>query len=260
MRITIDTEAALCEATENGTTARLSLFSPEAFRILSRQWLKLGWNLGHWQTFSWMGRQLLQLPDDVLRLAELFWRLRPDAVVETGVYDGGSTLLFASLCRLSGQGRVISVEREFRPGVRESIRAAAGNLVTLVEGDSAAPETAAAVARLLGPAERVCVFLDSDHSAPHVAAELRSFSPLVSPGCYLIVADSILNQLAGAPEADPAWARDHPETAVAGFLACHSEFSREPPAPLFATGFDFTELSYFPATWLRRARPSAGRP
>src|SRR6266852_4401413 len=118
MRITIDTEANLLQFMENGAAAEHSLFSPEAFQILSRQWIVLGWNLGHWRTLSWMGRQLLQLPDDVLRLAELFWKLRPGVIVETGVYDGGSTLLFASLCRLYGTGRVISIEREFRPGVR----------------------------------------------------------------------------------------------------------------------------------------------
>src|SRR6266849_4063048 len=116
MRITIDTEAHVLQFTENGAATEHSLFSAEAFRILSRQWIVLGWNLGHWSTLSWMGRRLLQLPDDVLRLAELFWTLRPDVIVETGVYDGGSTLLFASLCRLSGCGRVIAVEREFRPG------------------------------------------------------------------------------------------------------------------------------------------------
>src|ERR1022692_3784262 len=107
MRITIDTEAQVLQLTESGEATEYSVFSPEAFRILSRQWMVLGWNLGYWSTFSWMGRQLLQLPDDILRLAELLWKLRPAVIVETGVYDGGSTLLFASFCRLYGAGRVI---------------------------------------------------------------------------------------------------------------------------------------------------------
>ena len=74
MRITIDTGTNLLQVTENGATAEYPLFSPEAFHIVSRQWLVLGWNLGHWTTLSWMGRQILQLPDDILRLAELVWR------------------------------------------------------------------------------------------------------------------------------------------------------------------------------------------
>jgi cephalosporin hydroxylase len=252
MRITIDTEAQVLQIAENGEAKEHSLFSPEAFRILSRQWLALGWNLGHWSTLSWMGRQLLQFPDDVLRLAELLWTLRPVVIVETGVYDGGSTLLFASLCRLYGGGRVISVESEFRPGVREAIQQGAGEWVTLIAGDSASPETAQNVRRNIRIADRVCVFLDSAHTTHHVAAELRLFSPLVSPGCYLIVADSILSELAHTPQGDRTWSWDHPTAAVDEFLAGHPDFSRERPPGLFRAGVDFTELSYFPSTWLRR--------
>jgi len=251
MRIIIDTDAHLFQATEDGATAEHSLFSPEAFRILSRQWLVLGWNLGHWKTFSWMGRQLLQLPDDVLRLAELIWRLRPDVIVETGVYDGGSTLLFASICQLSGSGRVISVEREFRPGVRDAVRKSAGDSVTLIQGDSSSPEAAQEVRRNIGPADRVCVFLDSDHTAEHVFAELCHYGSLVTPGCYLIVADSICAYLADVPEGDKAWSRSNPSKAVDAFLTSHPEFARERPPTIFDSA-DFTELSYFPNGWLRR--------
>jgi len=252
MRIIIDTESSVLQLTENGATTEYSLFSPEAFRLLSRQWIALGWNLGHWSTLTWMGRQLLQLPDDVLRLAELFWKLRPDVIVETGVYEGGSTLFFASLCRSYGAGRVISIERELRPGVRVAIEQAAGDLVTLIEGDSASPEPALQVRRNIRPAERVCVFLDSDHAAQHVAAELHHFGPLVSPGCYLIVADSICPDLAHTPQGERTWYCDHPGTAVNEFLVLHPEFSRQRPTALFSAAFDFTELSYFPGTWLRR--------
>jgi cephalosporin hydroxylase len=147
---------------------------------------------------------------------------------------------------------VISIERKFRPGVREAIQQAAGGEVVLVEGDSAAPETALHVRQHIHPTERVCVFLDSDHSAQHVAAELRNYGPLVSPGCYLIVADSICPDLAGTPQGESSWLWDHPGVAVDAFLESHPEFSRERPPVLFPAGVDFTELSYFPNTWLLR--------
>lgn len=223
------------------------LFGADAFQILSRQWMALGWNLGHWSTFSWKGRQLLQFPDDVLRLGELLWRLRPDVIVETGVYDGGSALFFSGLCR-----HVISVERQLRPGVREAIFQDADVVVTLIEDDSSAPKTAALVGSLIRAGDRVCVFLDSDHRAMHVRAELENFSPLVSPGCYLIVADSNLAELADTPKGEEAWASDHPARAVDEFLAGHPEFQRERPTPLYPAEFDFTELSYYPTSWLRR--------
>ena len=252
MRFTVDTDTSVLTVIDGKASADYPLFSPEAFRIIAQQWLALGWNLGHWQTFSWMGRQMLQLPDDVLRIAELFWRLRPDVIVETGVYDGGSTLFFASLCRLHGSGRVISIEREFRPGVPEAIRESADNRVILIEGDSASPEASVEVRRHIRLGERVCVFLDADHSAQHVAEELRHLSPLVSSGCYLIVADSICNGVARTPNGDNDWLWDHPATAVDAFLAGHPEFTRERPPVIFQGLTDFTELSYFADTWLRK--------
>jgi cephalosporin hydroxylase len=128
-------------------------------------------------------------------------------IVETGVYDGGSTLLCASLCALRKHRRVISVEREFGPGVREAIRKAAGEIITLIDGDSALPETAGRVAGAIRDAARVCVFLDSDHSAHHVKAELQNFCPLVSPGCYLVAADSICRDLADTPRGEASGER-----------------------------------------------------
>ncbi len=252
MRLTIDTDARLLYATGNGSACSYALFSPEAFRILSHQWLLLGWNLGHWKTFSWMGRQILQFPDDILRLAELIWTLGPDVIVETGVYDGGSTLMFASLCQLRGKGRVISIDREFRPGVREAVRERAGDRVTFIQGDSGSPEVAEEVRRMLHPAERVCVFLDSEHTAKHVTAELHHLSPLVTPGSYLIVADTICVELAQCPEGDSDWAWDNPGIAAQEFLATHPEFVRDRPPALFSASADFTELSYFAQSWLRR--------
>jgi cephalosporin hydroxylase len=243
MILTIDTDSKILRVTEGeGVAHEYPLFTPQSFGILSRQWLALGWNLGHWSTFSWMGRQVLQLPDDLLRLGEMLWRVRPDVIIETGVYDGGSALWFRNFCR------VIGVDRELRPGVRETI----GSRVTLIEGDSASPETTVRVARGVRSGERVCVFLDSDHSTDHVAAELRGFAPFVSSGCYLIVADSILPDLAATPSGEIEWLNSHPRIAVEAFMSSNQDFQRRRPVPLFGAPFDFCDLSYFPDTWLKR--------
>ncbi len=234
MRITIDTE----KQTLTTDNAAYPLYSPEAFAELSRHWLLLGWNLGHWAAQSWMGRQLLQLPEDALRLAGTVWRLEPDVIVETGVYEGGTTLLFATLCRMAGHGRVIGVEKGVRAGVREAFEETGG--ITLIEGDSAARETAERVRDLIQPGERVFVFLDSDHARAHVAAELEAYAPLA---CMIVVADTNLAALAAAPNGEAAWATDNPLAAVDDFLARHPEFERM-PSP---------DLTYFPGGWLRRA-------
>lgn len=252
MIIVINVEAATFSISEKGETHEYSLHGGEAYQTLSREWMKLGWNLGHWSSFSWMGQRFLQLPDDALRLAELVWRLKPSVIVETGVFEGGSTLWFASLCRLMGHGRVISIEFRLRPEVRKAVEAGAGGLVTLIEGDSAAPETADAIRELIQPGESVLLFLDSDHTKHHVAGELVNLASLVTPGSYLVVADSNLPDLAELPSGEPAWSQDNPGAAVDEFLAVHPEFCRKRPVPQFQGKFDFSELSYFPTTWLKR--------
>jgi cephalosporin hydroxylase len=253
MVITIDTEKTLVRVVDGSGPREYGLFSPEAFRVISRQWLVLGWNLHHSFTFSFLGRQFIQLPDDMLRLGELIWRSRPDIILETGVHDGGSTLFWATLCRMGGHGRVISIEKYLRPEVREAVLGIAGDLVTFVEGDASSPEIAAQVRGQIREGDRVCVFLDSDHSAKHVAAELINFGALVSPGCYMVVADSNMPDVAHTPRGQKAWLSDSPAKSVDEFLAVHPEFRRERPVPLFPEEkFDFTELSYSQQTWLKR--------
>jgi cephalosporin hydroxylase len=252
MKLTIDTKEKTLRVEQDAPSVSYPLFSAEAFQILSSQWLVLSWNREHWMSFSWMGRQLLQLPHDVLRLAELVWVSRPSVIVETGVYEGGSTLLFASLCPLAGAGRVISVDLVLRPGVREAVEQCGGGLVTLIEGDSASAETAAQVRKLIRDDERVLVFLDSSHTAEHVAAELENYAPMVTPGSYLVVADSNLPELRDTPNGTPRWVFDNPMAAVDSFLSRHPEFERSHLKPLFAPEQDCPYLSYFAGSWLTR--------
>src|SRR5499427_3588344 len=85
----------------------IELYSPEAFSILSRSWLKVGWDQKYVYAFSWMGRPIIQLPEDIVRIQELLYRVKPDVIIETGVAHGGSLVLYASLCKAMSRGRVI---------------------------------------------------------------------------------------------------------------------------------------------------------
>ncbi|HXN46162.1 MAG TPA: CmcI family methyltransferase [Bryobacteraceae bacterium] len=258
MRIVIDTEDRSIRVSAPGGESVCPLYSREGFAILSREWLKVGWNLDHWRGFSWLGFQLQQLPEDVLRLQEVVCRLKPDVIVETGVFEGGSTVFFASLCELNGKGRVVSVELDVRPGLRESLAAhPLGRRITLVEGDSCSPQVFERVAREASGAGSVLVFLDSDHRKAHVAAELALYSPLVTQGSYIVAADGVMRSLAGTPHGEASWAEDNPAAAAREFAAAHPEFVLERPAPLFATEADSGELTYFPDAWLQRAGPAA---
>jgi cephalosporin hydroxylase len=233
MRITVDTERSTLALGDQ----EWPLSSAEAFRTLAQLWLTEGWRAGHWTSFSWLGQQLVQLPDDALRLAEAVWRLQPDVVIETGLYEGGSALLVATVCEMNGNGRVVSIEKELRAGVRDAIVQRGHGRITILEGDSTEAATAHAAAGLIQPGDIVFVFLDSDHTREHVARELALYAPLVTTGSYLVVADTILPEV---------------KAAVDEFLAAHAGFRQERPLSLYQAEADFTQLSYFAAGWLKR--------
>src|SRR5512143_3749778 len=137
MRITIDTEAQTLHCDDAAGSRTLPLYSDRAFELLSRQWLKVGWNQKYPYTFSWMGRPIIQLPEDIVRIQEVVYRVKPDVVIETGVAHGGSLILSASLCKLLGNGRVIGVDIDIRPHNRKAIEAhELFPLITLIEGSS----------------------------------------------------------------------------------------------------------------------------
>src|SRR5215469_1403614 len=98
MRIMIDTDARTMVCEDKAETRTMPLYSDEAFETLSQQWIKVGWNQKYSYTFSWFGRPLIQLPEDVLRIQEVLWHVKPDVIIETGVAHGGSLVFYASLC------------------------------------------------------------------------------------------------------------------------------------------------------------------
>ena len=143
--------------------------------------------------WSWMGVPIIQLPADIIATQEVVWATKPDVIIETGVARGGSVLFMASLLELIGKGTVIGVDIDIRPHNRDSIeRHPMAKRVVLIEGPSTEPATLTKVAAAIPTDASVMVVLDSDHSRDHVLAELRTYGPLVTKGCYLVVADTIL--------------------------------------------------------------------
>jgi cephalosporin hydroxylase len=197
--------------------------------------------------------QIWQLPEDILRLQEVIASIKPDVIIETGVNQGGSSIFFASLCRMLGRGRVISIDIQVPPEVRQAIEQSPfGDLITLIEGDSASPEVIAAVKAQVAPGESVFVFLDSDHSKAHVRRELDAFGPLVTPGSYIVAADGIMERLTDTPNGDTGWALDNPAEAAREYHAAHPEFALRRPAALFGDEKTLDNLTYLTDAWLHR--------
>jgi cephalosporin hydroxylase len=233
----------------------LPLYSSAAFETLSALWLKVGWNEKYVYTFSWMGRPIIQLPEDLMRIQEVIYRLRPDVIVETGVAHGGSLIFYASLLRAMGltASRVIGVDIEIRPHNRRAIEAhELFSAITLIEGNSVAPGIVAQVRACIRPDDKVLVLLDSNHTYRHVSAELEAYHGLVSPGAYIVATDGIMQHLADVPRGNPAWLDDHPSRAALDFARTHPEFVIEQPAWPFNESKLQTNVTHWPGAWLRR--------
>jgi cephalosporin hydroxylase len=149
-RVTIDPAAETVTVEDGAATRRHPFDSPEAFRLVSDAWLRVGWDQKYVYSFTWLGRPVIQLPEDLMRVQELIAAVRPDAIVETGVAHGGSLVFHATLCRALGRGRVVGVDLELRPH-RAAIEAhPLAELIDLIEGDSTDPGTLARVREKLG--------------------------------------------------------------------------------------------------------------
>jgi cephalosporin hydroxylase len=181
--------------------------------------------------WRWCGLPIIQLPADILTTQEIIWETKPDIIIETGVARGGSVIFLASLCRLIGKGHVIGVDVDIRSHNRESIESHPfANHITLIEGSSTAPQTLESVKKLIPHGASVMVILDSDHSKAHVLKELEAFAPLVTKGCYLVVADTLLGIVDDHPtqgRVEPLKKGNDPLAALGAYLKTTDRFEKD---------------------------------
>jgi len=253
MRVTIDTEQRTMTE-ESGTESRsLDLYSKEAFEIISNLWVKVGWNEKYSYTFSWLGRPIVQLPEDMIRIQEVIYRIKPDVIIETGVAHGGSLIYYATLCKAFEKGRVVGIDIEIRPHNRNAIEGhELSSYITLVEGSSTSPEVLDQVRSLIKPGESVLVILDSNHTRQHVLDEMRSYCDLVTKGSYLVATDGIMKEFNDVPRGNPEWIWDNPNRAAQEFAAETPQFLLEQPPWPFNESKLTENVTHWPGAWLRR--------
>lgn len=249
----IDMERGVVEVDgENGKKV-YSIGEQEAFALISKAWLRSGWDAKYVYSFSWMGRPIIQLPEDVIRIQEVIYRVQPDIVIETGVAHGGSLVFYASLMTAMGKGRVIGIDIDIRPHNRRAIEThEMSSRITLIEGSSTDPVTVAKVAEQIRPGEKILVILDSNHTRDHVLAELNAYAPFVGGGSYVVACDGIMQEVVGAERTQPDWTVNNPQSAVRDFLAQNSDFVLEEPPFPFNEGRIVDRVTYWPNAFLRR--------
>jgi len=203
------------------------LMADAEMQRLSRAWLTEATRLRYMYNFTWLGRPVIQVPQDVLAVQEVIWKVRPDLVVETGVAHGGSLIHSASLLELlGGDGLVVGIDVDIRTHNRREIEAhPLARRIRLIEGSSTDERVAAAVREYARGRYAVLVVLDSDHTHAHVLRELELYSPLVTRGSYLIVFDTVIEDLPEELFAARRWGKgNNPKTAVWQFLAATDRF------------------------------------
>jgi cephalosporin hydroxylase len=254
-KITIDTGSGQVRVEDAAGESVHAIGAPEAFAAISRAWLRSGWDAKYVYSFTWLGRPVIQLPEDLIRIQEVIYRIKPDVIIETGVAHGGSLVFYASIMAAMGHGRVIGIDVEIRPQNRAAIEAhPLSPRITLIEADSILPEAVDRVAGEIGQPGAAMVVLDSKHSKDHVLSELRLYSRFVTVDSYIVAADGIMESLAGAPRTSPDWTWNNPRRAIAEFLEENPNFEISEPAWLFNEGMVKSRVTYWPDAYLRRVR------
>jgi cephalosporin hydroxylase len=254
MKILVDTEENTLSLENGSAFDIIDLYSKKGFELLSNLWLKTSWNQKYSYTFTWMGRPIIQHPEDMIRLQEVIYTLKPDVIIETGVAHGGSLIYSASLLKAMGKGRVVGVDIEIRSHNRAAIEShELSPYIQLIEGDSVSPDVIKQATKDIKSTDVVLVILDSNHTREHVLAELNAYHQFVTPGSYIVATDGLMQDLHDVPRGQPHWNNDNPVTAAKEFVKSQSNFKIEQPSWLFNES-DLTEnITGWPSAWIKRA-------
>jgi cephalosporin hydroxylase len=216
-----------------------------AFLDLSNAWNQAAIRHGYFQNFTWLGRPVIQSPQDLYAIQELIWACRPELIIETGVAHGGSLVMSASMLALldychavetggvinpnDSPRKVVGVDIDIRAHNRTAIDAhPLRGKIHIIEGSSVAPQTMEQVAAHTEGCERIMVFLDSNHTHAHVLQELELYAPYVSKGSYCVVWDTGVEDLPSEMCADRPWGKgNNPKTAVWEYMRRLKEEGRE---------------------------------
>jgi cephalosporin hydroxylase len=156
-------------------------------RLAARAFHHAFYDAREWERSRWLGVAALKTPQDLWIYQEIIYETRPDLIVETGTFNGGSALYLATVCDAIGSGRILSIDLRLQDDLPNHAR------LEYVAGSSTDPAILARVRDEADKSGRVMVLLDSDHSRDHVLEELRGYGPLVTEGCYLVVEDTNIN-------------------------------------------------------------------
>ena len=198
------------------------------FKKLSQRWFDISLiKYEYPYHFTWLGRPIIQYPQDILIIQELIWKIKPDLIIETGIARGGSLIFTASILELIGKGNVIGIDVDIRKHNREEIeKHPMFKRIKMIEGSSIDKKIVKKIFKLAERKKKILVLLDSSHTHSHVLEELKSYSPLVNKGSYVVVFDTVLEDMPKNSFPNRPWDKgDNPKTAVKEFVKKSNRFN-----------------------------------
>jgi cephalosporin hydroxylase len=214
----------------------------DAFKALSQDWVRESMARKYVYNFDWMGRPIIQYPQDIVAMQELIWKVRPDLIIETGVAHGGSLILSASMLAMldlseaiengyvldprKSKRKVVGIDIDIRPHNRAAIEQhPMASRIHLIEGSSISEDVIQQTSNFAANYSKVMVCLDSNHTHEHVLSELKAYAPLVSMDSYCVVFDTFVEDMPRNFFEDRPWdVGDNPKTAVKEYLFTNANF------------------------------------
>ena len=193
---------------------------------LTRKWFDTSFRHEYSYHFTWLGRPIIQYPQDMIALQEIIWKTKPDLIIETGIAHGGSLIFSASILEMIGKGKVLGIDIDIRKHNRKEIENHhLFKRIRMIEGSSVDPKTIKKINFLAKNKKKILVLLDSKHTHKHVLNELKLYSPLVKKGGYIIVFDTMIENMPKNSFPDRPWDKgNNPKTAVKEFLKHNKRF------------------------------------
>lgn len=213
---------------ENECKSRIESYSANTELKNAANHFNLESNIAQYSyNFSWMGRPIIQYPQDMVMMQEIIWSIKPDLIIETGIAHGGSLIFYASILDLIGKGIVVGVDIDIRKhNFDEIVKHPMYKRIKMIQGSSIDLQVVNQIKEIASDKKKVLVCLDSNHTHEHVLEELKIYSELVSIGSYIVVFDTIVEDLPNDYLPGRPWKKgDNPKTAVFEFLKTHSNFS-----------------------------------
>lgn len=193
---------------------------------LSLKWINESAKMFYAYNFNWLGRPIIQYPQDILAIQEIIWKVKPDIIIETGIAHGGSLILSASILEIIGKGKVVGVDIDIRKHNKEEIeKHVLKKRIKMINGSSIDKNIVKEIHKIVKNKKKIMVILDSNHTHEHVLKELELYSPLVTKNSYLVVFDTIIEDMPENSFSDRPWGKgNNPKTAVWEFLKNNNRF------------------------------------